>query len=292
MVMIRANGLGLHVQRLAPRDRPPRGTAVFIHGAFIDSLASYYFTLGPVFAAAGYEAVMYDLRGHGRSERPPTGYTLEHFTADLDALLDELDIDHPVHLVGNSFGGTVALDYVVHRPERVATVTVIESGPASRTWSDTMAAALRHAVGMPEDDALLWFTEQYGTLSSTRTGDARHDAHIRRLGQAAGRLVRSTTIAEDIPGGRVLTDGQLGRVRCPVLLINGQEGLVAAEAARLRSLLPRCRVAVVPGQKHSVLVEASDAVGELALSWIRDHPAALPGPTAAASAPGGPGPVR
>ncbi|MEU5432731.1 alpha/beta hydrolase [Streptomyces sp. NPDC020719] len=273
MVMIRANGLGLHVQRLAPRRHHPYGTVVFIHGAFIDSLASFYFTLGPAFAAAGFDAVMYDLRGHGRSERPPTGYALEHFTADLDGLLDELDVAGPAHLVGNSFGGTVALDYVVHRPERVATVTVIESGPANRAWSETMSAALRQAGDMPDDDALIWFTEQYGTLSSTRTGDPRHDAHIRRLGLAAGRLVRSTTIARDIPAGRVLSDAQLRRVRCPVLLINGQEGLVAAEAARLRSLLPRCRVAVVPGQKHSVLVEAADTVGELALGWIRQHAA-------------------
>ncbi|MFI6469946.1 alpha/beta fold hydrolase [Streptomyces sp. NPDC050516] len=285
MVMIRANGLGLHVQRLRPPHQRPYATVVFVHGAFIDSLASYYFTLGPRFAEAGFDAVMFDLRGHGRSERPPSGYTLEHFTADLDALLDELGITHPVHLVGNSFGGTVALDFVVHRPERVATVTVVESGPASRAWSHTMTNALRHAGDMGDDEALVWFTEQYGTLSSTRTGDARHDAHIRRLGRAAARLVRATTIAEDMPTGRVLTDEQLGGVRCPVLLVNGQEGLVAAESARLRSLLPHCRVAVVPGQKHSVLVEASDAVGRLALDWVREHAGAAPEPS-------GPGPVR
>uniref|UniRef100_A0AAU2VEU5 Alpha/beta hydrolase n=1 Tax=Streptomyces sp. NBC_00003 TaxID=2903608 RepID=A0AAU2VEU5_9ACTN len=285
MVMIRANGLGQHVQRLRPPHRRPHATVVFVHGAFIDSLASYYFTLGPRFAEAGFDAVMYDLRGHGRSERPPSGYALEHFTADLDALLDELGISHPVHLVGNSFGGTVALDFVVHRPERVATVTVVESGPASRAWSHTMTNALRHAGDMGDDEALVWFTEQYGTLSSTRTGDARHDAHIRRLGRAAAKLVRSTTIAEDMPTGRVLSDEQLGAVRCPVLLVNGQEGLVAAESARLRSLLPHCRVAVVPGQKHSVLVEASDAVGRLALDWIREHAGTAPEPS-------GPGPVR
>lgn len=285
MVMIRANGLGQHVQRLRPPHRRPYATVVFVHGAFIDSLASYYFTLGPRFAEAGFDAVMYDLRGHGRSERPPSGYALEHFTADLDALLDELGIAHPVHLVGNSFGGTVALDFVVHRPERVATVTVVESGPASRSWSRTMTNALRHAGDMGDDEALVWFTEQYGTLSSTRTGDARHDAHIRRLGRAAAKLVRSTTIAEDMPTGRVLTDEQLAGVRCPVLLVNGQEGLVAAESARLRSLLPHCRVAVVPGQKHSVLVEASDAVGRLALDWVREHAGAAPEPS-------GPGPVR
>ncbi|MFD9790991.1 alpha/beta fold hydrolase [Streptomyces sp. NPDC059070] len=291
MVMIRANGLGLHVQRLRPPRQQPHATVVFVHGAFIDSLASYYFTLGPRFAEAGFDAVMYDLRGHGRSERPPSGYALDQFTADLDALLDGLGITDPVHLVGNSFGGTVALDFVVHRPERVASVTVVESGPASRSWSDTMTSALRQAGTMDDDEALLWFTQQYGTLSSTRTGDARHDAHIRRLGRAAARLVRSTTIAEDMPTGRVLTDAQLGAVRCPVLLVNGQEGLVAAESARLSALLPHCRVAVVPGQKHSVLVEASGAVGRLALDWVREH-AAVPGAAGPPSGPRGAGPVR
>lgn len=281
MAIVRANGVDLHVQRLTPRLRPVAGatppTAVFIHGAFIDSLASYYFSLGPVFAAAGFDTVMYDLRGHGRSERPAGGYRLEDFAADLDGLLAGLGIEGPVHLIGNSFGGTVALDYAVHRPQRTATVTVIESGPATQEWADTMVNALRQATEtLPEEEALAWFVAEYGSVASTRGGDPVHDAHIARLGSSAARLISTTTIAADIPASRILTEDQIRSVRCPVLLVNGSEGLVTAQSGRLQALLPECRIAVIPGQKHSVLVEAADEVCGVVLEWIRQHVRAVP----------------
>ncbi|MEU6820842.1 alpha/beta fold hydrolase [Streptomyces atriruber] len=275
MARVRANDLVHHVQQLPHRPGPRVMTAdgraptvVFLHGAFIDSLASFYFTLGPQFADAGFDVLMYDLRGHGRSERPPTGYTLEDFTDDLAALLDALDIGDPVHLLGNSFGGTVALDFAVHHPARTACVTVVESGPATRGWSATMSGALHQATGSrSEEEALAWFVAEYGALASTRQGDELHDAHIARLGRAAGRLIGTTSIARDIPCGRTLTDDQLRALDRPVLLINGQGGLVAEETARLAKLLPQCDVVVVPGQKHSVLVEDAERVGTIALDW-------------------------
>ncbi|MFC7303043.1 alpha/beta fold hydrolase [Streptomyces monticola] len=272
MARVLANGVDHHVRRLPPGGRTGAPTVVFLHGAFIDSLASYYFTLGPEFAAAGFDVVLYDLRGHGRSARPATGYAVEDFVADLDALLDALDVHHPVHLVGNSFGGTVALDFAVRHPHRVASVTVVESGPATSEWALTMAGALKQATEtLPEEEALAWFVQEYGAVASTRQGDPAHDAHIARLGMAAGKLIAATTIAQDIPAGRVLTETQLRVLERPVLLVNGAEGLVGPQSERLAALLPDCRVAVVPGQKHSVLVEASDEVCELALDWVRSH---------------------
>ena len=72
---------------------------------------------------------MYDLRGHGRSDRPSTGYRLESFVDDLVGLLDALGETRRVHVVGNSFGGTIAAGLAAWYPDRVATVTMIESEP-------------------------------------------------------------------------------------------------------------------------------------------------------------------
>ncbi|WP_326595760.1 alpha/beta fold hydrolase [Streptomyces sp. NBC_01803] len=275
MARMEVNGVGLNVLRLTPKGgtdpdaRPP--VVVCVHGVFIDSLASFYFTLGPALAAGGCEAVMFDLRGHGRSERPESGYRIEDFIADLDALLDRLGIDQPVHLVGNSFGGTVALDYAAHHPERVASVLVIESGPATPDWAESMRGALVQTTeNLPEDQALAWWVHMYGTYASNRSGK-QHEAHIARLGMSAAKLMRSTTIVADVPASRLLTDEQLRSLAAPVLLVNGSDGLVKEKADWLLSLLPRVRVAEVPGQKHSVLVEAPEAVGKLVLEWVREN---------------------
>ena len=104
MAEILANGVRLHVQRLGPTPGvPPSGkTILLLHGLIVDDLSSYYFTLANPLAAAGHDVVLYDLRGHGHSERPLTGYSLSDGIADLDGLLTALDIHQPVHLVGNS----------------------------------------------------------------------------------------------------------------------------------------------------------------------------------------------
>src|SRR5258706_10835045 len=109
MADVVANGVRHHVQRLGS-PRPDGRTVVFVHGLVMDNLSSFYFTLAnPI--AAGAEVILYDLRGHGMSERPPRGYAVADLVADLAALLDALSIDHPVDLVGNSFGGLVALAF-------------------------------------------------------------------------------------------------------------------------------------------------------------------------------------
>jgi pimeloyl-ACP methyl ester carboxylesterase len=259
MAMVDTGDIRLHVQRLAPRDgRPSTATAVLIHGLLTDSLASYYFTVAPSFAASGVDVVMYDQRGHGRSGRPDSGYTLDHYVDDLEALLDRLDVTGPVHLVGNSYGGTVAFGYAVRHPERVASISVIESEPATEAWAAKLGGILERVVtqlARNEDDALAWIT-------------ANRSQNTARLAKGAARLVRATTIAQDIPASRVLTEDEIRSVSCPVLAVYGGESDLAEQAAWLESLLPDCRTVVVPGHEHSVLVEASGTVGGHILSLI------------------------
>ena len=76
-----------HLVRLTPECDLPRGTVALVHGLLTDSLASYYFTLAPGLVAAGWDVVLYDLRGHGRSSRPAQGYELDDFVDDLEAVL-------------------------------------------------------------------------------------------------------------------------------------------------------------------------------------------------------------
>ena len=104
-----ANGLKLHTQHLTGGDDTGRRPqVVMLHGLVIDNLSSWYYTLAnPI--AMNADVHLYDLRGHGRSEMPPSGYTVEDNVDDLVALLDLWGITEPVHLFGNSFGGVVSL---------------------------------------------------------------------------------------------------------------------------------------------------------------------------------------
>ncbi|MFJ4784805.1 alpha/beta fold hydrolase [Streptomyces sp. NPDC088794] len=261
MALVDTGQLRTHVQRMGPRDgSAPTATVVLVHGLLTDSLASYYFTIGPPFAAAGLDVVMYDLRGHGRSERPTSGYTLDDNLDDLEALLDTLEVTGPVHLVGNSYGGTIAFGYAARHPERAASVSLVESQPATATWSEKMDAVLQqvlHELAFNEADALAWIA-------------VNRSHNTARLAKSAARLARETSLAQDIAASRVLTDDQIRAVSCPVLGVYGADSGLALLTPWLEGLLPDCRTVVLPGHEHSVLVEAAGAVGGHVLEHIRD----------------------
>ena len=88
MAEVTANGLRFHYQSLGAGRGDDR-LVVFLHGLVMDNLSSWYFTVAnPV--AMRTEVLLYDLRGHGKTERPKTGYTVSDHVDDLAALLDSV----------------------------------------------------------------------------------------------------------------------------------------------------------------------------------------------------------
>ena len=78
------NGVRLHWQELG--SGPP---LVMLHGLLVGSLATWYFTAAPALAARGH-VVLYDLRGHGLSERAPSGYDV---ATQIEALRDQRRVE-------------------------------------------------------------------------------------------------------------------------------------------------------------------------------------------------------
>jgi pimeloyl-ACP methyl ester carboxylesterase len=258
MPAIQANGIKQNYEVMSPRDATgaPPPTIVCVHGILIDSLASYYFTLAKALRDAGFRVVMYDLRGHGNSERPPTGYQLDDFVDDLTALLDALDVTEPVYLLGNSFGGTVAYGVAERHPHRAAGVATVESEPATAPWSAKMTANLhRAATQLGTFEAIAWIT-------------ARHGPHLARRAKRAAKMLAATTLERDLPASRVLSPDRIAALSCPVLAVYGSESDLAEQAPVLEALMPRCTTVVLPGQEHSVLVEVPHTVLDLLLTWI------------------------
>ena len=73
--------------------------------------------------------VTMDHRGHGRSDKPQGGYSIQEHASDVAAVMDAAKIDRAV-VVGNSIGGMIAMQFCLARPERVLGLVIQSSGTA------------------------------------------------------------------------------------------------------------------------------------------------------------------
>ena len=99
---------------------PPEGTSVVLcHG--LAAARQQFAADAEYFAAQGHRVLVPDVRGHGQSGRPPSYdmklYTIGRMARDMFAMLDDAGVG-PVHWVGNSLGGIIALEMVGREPER------------------------------------------------------------------------------------------------------------------------------------------------------------------------------
>ncbi|MHB9292622.1 putative Tropinesterase [Hollandina sp. SP2] len=127
-------GIKIAYVTLGERTNP---AVVFIHGA-TDSYISWS-QIAPRVANAGYYAIVPELRGHGKTDKPEAGpYTPETYAGDVGALLDFLDIKR-AHFVGHSLGTFVSSQIAVERPLLAASLTLIAGartvvGNATAAW--------------------------------------------------------------------------------------------------------------------------------------------------------------
>jgi long-chain acyl-CoA synthetase len=88
-----------------------------------------------------YRCIAPDLRGHGRSDKPHDGYTVDRVTDDLVAVLDGLRLREPVVLLAHSAGGLLGINFAARYPERLTKLVLINTA-ASLRLSNWMRLAL------------------------------------------------------------------------------------------------------------------------------------------------------
>lgn len=161
--------------------------------------------------------VRYDTRGHGRSDAPEGGYTIEALGKDVLALLDALEISRAV-ICGVSLGGLTAMWLGIHAPDRVSGLVLANTAanfPPETMWRDRAATARSHGMASFVQPSLeRWVTSGY------------RDRHERRVADLAAMIAGTSPIGyagccEVLATTNVLPD--LSRIACPVLVIAGRD---------------------------------------------------------------------
>ena len=97
---------------------PGGGTVLLIHGSGpgVSAWANWRLTIPAL--AQDFRVIAPDLTGFGFSERDPASYNVAGWTAHALGVMDALGLNR-VSVVGNSFGGSIALSLAIHHPDRV-----------------------------------------------------------------------------------------------------------------------------------------------------------------------------
>lgn len=114
-------GVHLHLRRWDGAGHP----FLLVHG--LASNARLWDGVAEALAASGHPVAAVDQRGHGRSQKPDTGYDLVTCAADLACVIEQLGWQQPV-VAGQSWGGNVALQLAHDRPERVHSLALVDGG--------------------------------------------------------------------------------------------------------------------------------------------------------------------
>lgn len=274
---VRARGIRFNVHRMG-RGEP---TLVFIHGLVVDNLSSWFLTVAPTLARH-CSILLYDLRGHGLSEQPSSGYSIEDQTLDLLGVLDAAGLaDKPVTLVGNSTGGLVALFFARRFPERVDSLVLVDAHAGEPGFGEGLVETLGLAEASQDKSAEEVFADWLGRHSVR--GEPDRDAAdtirmLERVGsrrrsnllQTAKSLVFETSFVTDLQHTPPLEDWELASVTCPVLALYGEDSDIRAGGERLAKVLPRCRLEVVPGCGHGVLFQGTERLREALIRWVEE----------------------
>jgi pimeloyl-ACP methyl ester carboxylesterase len=117
---LNASGVTIHYLDV-PGGSPP---LVLLHG--LSANAQCFGGLIRAGLSPLFRVIAPDLRGRGKTDKPPTGYTMADHARDVLALLDALGLERVI-MAGHSFGGYLAIYIAVHYPERVEKLIVIDA---------------------------------------------------------------------------------------------------------------------------------------------------------------------
>jgi len=248
---------------------------VLIHGYPLNS--DSWERQEPELLSAGCRVIRYDRRGFGNSSRPTTGYDYDTFAADLNALLEHLDLTDVV-LVGFSMGtGEVTRYLGTYGSKRVRKAALLGTIPPfllktpdnpegvdGQVFEGIKAAIVKDRYAYFEDFLNNFY--DVDVLGGSRISDRAWQASFN---VAAGASPFATYACVDT----WLTDfrADLSKIDVPVLVVHGSEDRILpfdSTAARLPALIADCTLVPVEGGPHNVGWTFPDEVNGALLEFI------------------------
>lgn len=207
-----------------------------------------------------FTVITYDLRGHGASPVPDGPFGLDDLVADLEAVRAKTGYER-AHFAGHSLGGMIAPAYACTYPDRVLSLGLLSTA-AFRTEDDSAkvngVVTAMEQRGIPQIMQTLtdrWFTDSF-TTAHPEVIKARLEEVVKTDPGVFLNVFRIYAQTEMAPW--------LHQITAPPLILTGEnDGGCNPRLNRLiDAALPDSELVLLPGYKHSILLEAGDVVAK------------------------------
>jgi pimeloyl-ACP methyl ester carboxylesterase len=277
---VEVDGHPVRVRQSGPTDAPP---VVLIHGIG-RSLEDWQPTQDLL--AGDHRVISLDLPGFGLTRRMKGHWGLEGFARSVVALLDALGERRPVHVMGNSLGGAVAMTLAAEHPDRVASLVLVNSAGFGREANVSLLPMVYGTLS-----TLPVVGKRFRTLARTHGiqslrdvfADPSHltDDMIRHAGElnrqpdfrltflaTAGRL--GMPVLGTFPWWRRALLAKLADSDIPTLVVWGDQDnvLPATHFEAAVAALPNAQSHLFPDTGHMPQLERAEAFAELASAFV------------------------
>ena len=249
---------------------------ILIHGWPLSSAMWEYQV--PALVQAGHRVITYDRRGFGRSSRPWDGYDYDSLTADLDVLIQKLDLQN-ITLVGFSMGGGEAARYIGKYGEaRIKKLLLISSvtpflmktddnpeGVAQEVFDGILEQVANNRLPFLHDFVENFFN--YGTLGEHEVSqEGLEQAYL--IGSMASPRASVKCVAAFSS-----TDfrADLAKITVPTLVIHGDADKIvpfANSGKRVPELIAGSRLETIAGAPHGLHATHLEQVNKLLLEFV------------------------
>ena len=217
-----------------------------------------------------FQVITYDLRGHGASPLPDATFGLDDLVDDLEALREKLGIE-VAHFAGHSLGGMIGPAYAHRYPDRVLSLGLLSTA-AFRTTEDSQK--VWGVVEAMERDGIAnvlptltdrWFTDEF-IARSPEVVDNRLKQVLATDPEIFLNVFRIYAGTEMAPW--------LGDVQAPSLVLTGENdgGCNPRLNRQIDEALANSQLVILPGYKHSILLEVGDRVAEEIVRFVSSLP--------------------
>lgn len=222
-----------------------------------------------------FRVIAPDIVGFGYTERPAgVRYDLATWTAHAVSILDALGVER-CHVVGNSFGGSLALSLAIHHPERVSGLVLMGAAGVPFDITPGLEAVWGYEPSVEAMAGLLEFFAYDQALVGPDLAELRYRASIRPGVQESFAAMFPAPRQQALDAITHRLDDIAG-ISSPTLVVHGRDDRVipVANAIALMELIDDARLHVFGRCGHWTQIEHAEAFNALVTDFLLEQSAA------------------